>query len=46
MGNDKIGYQGTLLDEKIYKKIEVLREKYADLPIAWILVLMKYSLQF
>ena len=34
MGNDKIGYQGTSLDEEIYKKIEVLREKYSDLPIA------------
>lgn len=34
MGNDKIGYQGVLLDEQVYKKIEILREKYPDLPIA------------
>ena len=34
MGNDKIGYQGISLDEQIYKKVEVLREKYPDLPIA------------
>ena len=27
MGNDKIGYQGVLLDEQVYKKIEILREK-------------------
>ena len=34
MGNDKIGYQAVLLDEEVYKKIEILREKYPDLPIA------------
>lgn len=34
MGNDKIGYQGISLDEKIYKNIKILREKYSDLPIA------------
>jgi len=34
MGNDKIGYQGIELDEQIYKKVKILREKYPDLPIA------------
>jgi ribulose-phosphate 3-epimerase len=34
MGNDNIGYQGVLLDEKIYERIRTLREKYSDLPIA------------
>jgi len=34
MGNDKIGYQGVLLDEQVYKKIKILREKYPNLPIA------------
>ncbi|PIR68662.1 hypothetical protein COX93_02070 [Candidatus Nomurabacteria bacterium CG_4_10_14_0_2_um_filter_30_12] len=34
MGNDKIGYQGISLDEKVYKNIKILREKYSDLPIA------------
>ncbi|MFA6585587.1 MAG: hypothetical protein WCS86_00270 [Candidatus Paceibacterota bacterium] len=34
MGNDKIGYQGVTLDEKIYKKIKDFREKYFDIPIA------------
>ncbi|MEK7060040.1 MAG: hypothetical protein AAB970_00250, partial [Patescibacteria group bacterium] len=34
MGNDKIGFQGVLLDEQIYKKIKILRKKYPDLPIA------------
>jgi ribulose-phosphate 3-epimerase len=33
MGNDKIGYQGVTLDEKVYAKIKSLREKYPDLPI-------------
>ncbi len=33
MGNDKIGYQGVELDEKVYEKIKILREKYSDLPI-------------
>ncbi|PIP68829.1 hypothetical protein CO033_00685 [Candidatus Nomurabacteria bacterium CG_4_9_14_0_2_um_filter_32_10] len=34
MGNDKIGYQGISLDEEVYKKIKIFREKYSDLPIA------------
>lgn len=34
MGNDKIGYHGVSLDEKVYKKIQTLREKYHNLPIA------------
>lgn len=34
MGNDKIGYQGVSLDEKVYEKIKILRERYFDLPIA------------
>ncbi|MCM2339380.1 MAG: hypothetical protein NDI62_02920 [Burkholderiales bacterium] len=34
MGNDKIGYQGVSLDEKVYEKIKILRERYLDLPIA------------
>jgi ribulose-phosphate 3-epimerase len=34
MGNDKIGYHGIPLDEKVYEKIKVLKEKYSDLPIA------------
>ncbi|MFA6177385.1 MAG: hypothetical protein WC694_00605 [Candidatus Paceibacterota bacterium] len=34
MGNDKIGHKGMLLDEQVYKKIVILREKYPDLPIA------------
>jgi len=34
MGNDKLGYHGVNLDEKIYEKIKILRKKYSDLPIA------------
>ena len=34
MGNDKIGYHGVELDEKIYEKIKILREKYPDISIA------------
>lgn len=33
MGNDKIGYQGVTLDEKVYGLIKTLREKYPDMPI-------------
>ena len=33
MGNDKIGFGGVSLDEKVYERIELLREKYPDLPI-------------
>ncbi len=33
MGNDKIGYGGVSLDEKVYDRIKILREKYPDLPI-------------
>lgn len=35
MGNDKIGFQGVELEEKIVcERIKILREKYLDLPIA------------
>ena len=34
MGNDEIGYHGVSLDEVVYEKIKILREKYSDLPIA------------
>jgi ribulose-phosphate 3-epimerase len=34
MGNDRLGYHGVELDEKIYEKIKILRDKYLDLPIA------------
>jgi len=33
MGNDKVGFGGVSLDEKVYNRIELLREKYPDLPI-------------
>jgi ribulose-phosphate 3-epimerase len=33
MGNDKIGFGGVSLDEKVYDRIKLLREKYSDLPI-------------
>ena len=33
MGNDKIGFGGVALDEKVYDRIKLLREKYPDLPI-------------
>ena len=33
MGNDKIGISGVTLDEKVYDRIKLLREKYPDLPI-------------
>lgn len=34
MGNDEIGYHGVGLNEEVYQKIKILREKYPDLPIA------------
>lgn len=34
MGNDEIGHKGIPLDEQVYKKIKILREKCPDLPIA------------
>lgn len=34
MGNDKIGYHGVELDERVYEKIKDLRNKYPNLPIA------------
>ena len=34
MGNDEIGYSGIPLNEQVYKKIKILREKHPDLPIA------------
>jgi ribulose-phosphate 3-epimerase len=33
MGNDKIGMSGVELDEKVYDRIKLIREKYSDLPI-------------
>lgn len=33
MGNDKIGFGGVTLDEKVYDRIKLLKEKYPDLPI-------------
>ena len=33
MGNDKIGISGVTLDEKVYDRVKLLREKYPDLPI-------------
>ena len=33
MGNDKIGFGGVALDEKVYGRIEQIREKYPDMPI-------------
>ena len=33
MGNDKIGISGVSLDEKVYDRVKLLREKYPDLPI-------------
>lgn len=34
MGNDKIGYHGISLDEKVYENIKILRKKYFDMPIS------------
>jgi ribulose-phosphate 3-epimerase len=34
MGNDRIGYHGVELNEKVYENIKILRDKYLDLPIA------------
>ncbi|MFA6000288.1 MAG: hypothetical protein WC783_04940 [Candidatus Paceibacterota bacterium] len=34
MGNDKLGFHGVELEEKVYDRIKVLRKKYFDLPIA------------
>ena len=34
MGNDKIGYQGISLDEKVYQNIKTLKEKYPDMLIS------------
>ena len=33
MGNDQIGFGGVPLDEKVYDRIKLIREKYPDLPI-------------
>ncbi len=33
MGNDKIGFGGVSLDEKVYERTKTLRAKYPDLPI-------------
>lgn len=33
MGNDKIGFGGVSLDEKVYDRVKLLREKYPELPI-------------
>ncbi|MEK7652564.1 MAG: tryptophan synthase subunit alpha [Patescibacteria group bacterium] len=34
MGNDKIGHHGVELDERVYKKIEDLKNKNSQIPIA------------
>lgn len=34
MGNNKIGYHGVKLDEKVYEKVRDLREKRPDITIA------------
>lgn len=34
MGNDKLGFHGVPLDEKVYERVKTLRGKFADLPIA------------
>jgi len=34
MGNDQIGYHGVSLDESVYEKINHIRARYPDLPIA------------
>ncbi|MFA5838350.1 MAG: tryptophan synthase subunit alpha [Candidatus Paceibacterota bacterium] len=34
MGNDRIGYHGVELDERVYKKIKELRNKNSQMPIA------------
>jgi len=34
MGNDKVGYHGVELDERVYDKIKAIRERYSELPIA------------
>lgn len=33
MGNNKVGFSGVSLDETVYDKVKVLRERYPDLPI-------------
>ncbi|GMU73898.1 MAG: ribulose-phosphate 3-epimerase [Candidatus Campbellbacteria bacterium] len=34
MGSDDIGYHGVSLDERVYEKIEEIRARYPELPIA------------
>ena len=34
MGNDKLSFHGVELDEKVYGRIEMLRNKFPELPIA------------
>ena len=34
MGNDKLSFRGVELDEKVYGRIEMLRNKFPELPIA------------
>jgi len=34
MGNDRIGYHGVGLDERVYDKVHALRSMFHDLPIA------------
>ena len=34
MGNDEIGRNGVVLDERVYEKVQVLRELYPEMPIA------------
>jgi ribulose-phosphate 3-epimerase len=34
MGNDRIGYHGVELDERVYEKVRAIRERFSDLVIA------------
>lgn len=34
MGNDEIGRNGVSLDERVYEKVQLLRELYPEMPIA------------
>ncbi|MCI0619748.1 hypothetical protein L0Y40_01800 [Candidatus Wolfebacteria bacterium] len=34
MGNDRIGYHGAELDERVYEKVKTIRRKFPDLTIA------------
>jgi len=34
MGNDKVGYNGVVLDESVYEKVRTLRELYKHMDIS------------